>query len=403
MIPPMSRRTLLAAAAAAPIGSALGRRRQQKASIAVIGAGAFGGWTALHLLRRGVRVTLLDAWGPGNSRASSGGETRIIRANYGADAVYVRFVARALQLWREHEQQWQRGVFHPIGCIWMVGNDDTSEKAAVPLMRSAGLTIDELSREDASRKYPQVNFERVTRVIYERDAGYLTARLACQAVLETFLKEGGEYRQVGVTPGAFGGGRMDGLKLSDGSSLTADQYVFACGPWLPSLFPDVIGPHLAPTRQEVFFFGTDAGDLRFFETQLPTWIDNTGHRFYGIPGNQYRGFKIADDTRGPRFDPTSGERIASAEGIRAAREYLAMRFPQLKSPPLLESRVCQYENSSDEHFIIDHHPLAERVWLVGGGSGHGFKHGPALGEWVSKLVLGDVAVDPFFALSRFKE
>src|SRR3954471_17951837 len=87
--------------------------------VAVIGAGAFGGWTALHLLRRGARVTLLDAWGPGNARASSGGETRVIRATYGPDRIYVQMVARSLQLWRENETRWRKPLYHRTGVLWM--------------------------------------------------------------------------------------------------------------------------------------------------------------------------------------------------------------------------------------------------------------------------------------------
>ena len=107
--------------------------------MAVVGAGAFGGWTALYLLRRGARVTLLDAWGPGNSRASSGGETRIIRATYGPDRVYVQLVARALELWREHDQRWKTRLYRHTGFIRMPGQDDSYERQALPLLREAGL------------------------------------------------------------------------------------------------------------------------------------------------------------------------------------------------------------------------------------------------------------------------
>jgi glycine/D-amino acid oxidase-like deaminating enzyme len=158
---------------------------------------------------------------------------------------------------------------------------------------------------------------------------------------------------------------------------------------------------IRPTRQEVFFFGTPPGDARFSEDVLPVWIDHGDRLMYGIPGNQWRGFKVADDTRGAPFDPTSGERVVSAEGLRSAREFLGFRFPVLKDAPLLESRVCQYENSPDEHFIADHHPQSGSVWIVGGGSGHGFKHGPALGELVAGNVLEKTPLEPFFSLSRF--
>ncbi|PYO97457.1 MAG: hypothetical protein DMD60_06875 [Gemmatimonadetes bacterium] len=370
--------------------------------VVVVGAGAFGGWTALHLLRRGARVTLVDAWGPGNSRASSGGETRVIRGTYGPRAIYTHLTARALQLWKENERRWHRQLYHPIGVLWLVENDEAYEKAALPLLKEAGLAFEELSGAETARRYPQINCEQVRWAIFENDAGYLTARRACAAVLEGFLAEGGEYRQLAAEPGPqVAGAELRGIKLSDGTTLAADAFVFACGPWLGRLFPDVIGDRVRATRQEVFFFGTPPGDQRFTEQALPVWADHGRGFIYGIPGNEWRGFKVADDTRGPPFDPTTGERLPTPAVLQSAREYLAFRFPGLKDAPLVEARVCQYENSPDEHFIVDRHPATANLWLVGGGSGHGFKHGPAVGELVAKLVLTGEAAPPEFRLSRF--
>lgn len=372
--------------------------------VVVVGAGAFGGWTALYLLRRGARVTLLDAWGPGNARASSGGETRVIRATYGPRAIYTRMAARALTLWKEHEQRWQRRLYHGIGVLWLVESDEQYEQAALPVLRDARIAFEELTGAEVTRRYPQISCERVRWAIFEKDGGYLTARRACAAVLDGFLAEGGAYRQLAVQPlpqELLRGGELRGVTLSDGTTLTADRFVFACGPWLGSLFPDAIGDRVRATRQEVFFFGTAPGDRRFTEEALPVWADHGTRFMYGIPGNEWRGFKVADDTRGPAFDPTSGERLPGEEALRTARDYLAFRFPGLKGAPLLEARVCQYENSPDEHLIIDRHPEAGNAWLVGGGSGHGFKHGPAVGELVAGLVLKDGAPDEHFKLSRF--
>ena len=174
------------------------------------------------------------------------------------------------------------------------------------------------------------------------------------------------------------------------------------------LFPDVIGDKIRVTKQDVFFFGTPAGDARFSEKRLPVWADHRERFIYGIPGslgseNQGRGFKIADDSRGPEFDPTTGERVVSAEGLKIVREYLGFRFPAMKDAPLIETQVCQYENTPDNHFIIDRHPAADHVWLVGGGSGHGFKHGPALGEMLAGLVMEGRDADPLLRLRRFRK
>lgn len=402
-------RTLLTAAAglllpspgqgAPPAGApAIGRRVLR---VAVVGAGAFGGWTALHLRRRGVTVTLFDAWGPGNSRASSGGETRVIRATYGPDRIYVDLAVRSLALWRENEERWGRRLLRRTGVLWMAGEDDTYERASLPHLKKAGVAVEEMSRGDAARRWPQVNFEGVHRVLFEKDGGYLLARQSCREVVDRFVAAGGVYRPVAAVPEPPRSGTMRRLNLSDGSTQEADAFVFACGPWLAAVFPDLLGRRIEPSRQEVHYFGTPPGDRRFSDDRFPVWIDNGARLFYGIPGNEHRGFKIADDTRGPAFDPTSGDRTPTRAGIRAARAYLAWRFPGLKDAPLLESRVCQYENSPDGHFIVDRHPGARNVWIAGGGSGHGFKHGPALGERLARLVMHEADVDPFFALSRF--
>jgi glycine/D-amino acid oxidase-like deaminating enzyme len=194
---------------------------------------------------------------------------------------------------------------------------------------------------------------------------------------------------------------MRSLRLAATSAIDADAFVFACGPWLGQVFSDVLGSKIRPTRQEVFFFGTPPGD-RFGDTQLPVWIEHGAHLFYGIPGNRYRGFKVADDTQGAVVDPTTMERIPSAAAVADARALLARRFPELKSAPLVEARVCQYENSPDSNFIIDRHPSLSNVWIAGGGSGHGFKFGPALGERIAAVVLGERRPDPLFTLARFK-
>ena len=162
-----------------------------------------------------------------------------------------------------------------------------------------------------------------------------------------------------------------------------------------------IGNLVQATKQDVFFFGTPAGDDRFSTEHLPVWADHLGRFRYGIPGRDRRGFKIADDTRGPVFDPTNDERVVDPETLKDIRDYIAFRFPALKRAPLIETRVCQYEQTPDSHFIIDRHPANENMWMVGGGSGHGFKHGPAVGEMMAELILKNREPEAMWRLGRF--
>jgi sarcosine oxidase len=320
-----------------------------------------------------------------------------MRGTYGADQPYTKMAAHAMQLWKEHERRWNCRLFRRNGVLWMAtAGDDQYERASLPLLREAGIKFEELSSVEMGKRWPQINFQDVRWGIYEPDSGFLSARTACQAVVNGFVAEGGEYKQAAVVPNRLESEYRDGLKLSDGTKITVDQYVFACGPWLGNMFPETIGDLIQPTKQDVFFFGTPGGDDRFSEAKLPVWADHRDRFIYGIPAGNGRSFKIADDTRGPTFDPTSGERIASAETLEMIREYLGFRFPAMKDAPLVETQVCQYENTPDNHFIIDRHPQAENVWIVGGGSGHGFKHGPAVGEMVAKLVTGEIDISPHF-------
>jgi glycine/D-amino acid oxidase-like deaminating enzyme len=377
---------------------------KSKPHIAVIGAGSFGGWTALHLQERGARVTLLDAWGPGNSRASSGGETRVMRGTYGPDQPYTEMAARALKLWSKYERRWKREFLHRAGVLWMAsGSDDAFERGSVKALRMAKIKFHELSAAQMKKLWPQINFKGIEWGIFEPKCGYLDARASCQAAVEAVVAAGGRYRQAAVLADGLESGPLGSLALSDGSRVKADCYVFACGPWLGKLFPQTVGDLVQATKQDIFFFGTPAGDDRFSDAHLPVWGDHRGRFRYGIPGSDRRGFKIADDTRGPAFDPTNGERVVNSETLRDIREYVAFRFPALKNAPLIETRVCQYEQTPDSHFIVDRHPANENVWLVGGGSGHGFKHGPAIGEMMAELILKDREPEAIWRLERFKK
>ncbi len=360
-------------------------------TVTVIGAGAFGGWTALHLLRAGCRVTLVDAWGPGHSRASSGDETRVIRGSYGPNEIYTQMVARAIPIWQESQRRWGVKLFQQNGALWMAGTpgNDSYEKSSLENIRRAGMPCEKISAAEGKRHWPQMNWDGIEWAVHETGAGHLFARRACQAVMEGFVAENGAYRTEAVDAAAV-------LR-----SPVSDRYVFACGPWLGQMFPDVLGKLITATRQEIFYFGTAAGDARFTEERFPTWVDNSPARYYGIPGNQWRGFKVAEDVAGTAFDPTNGDRRITESGLGRARAYLARRFPALKDAPLTESRVCQYEMSPDGDLIIDRLPGFEHVWIAGGGSGHGFKLGPAVGDMVAKQVLGQAPVEPRFALARF--
>ncbi len=367
--------------------------------VAVIGAGVFGGWVALFLLRQQYKVTLLDAWGPGNSRSSSGDETRVIRSTYGANEFYFNLNVRALELWKEHEQRWKRKLFQNKGVLWMCYHEHTPVvDDSIPFAQKHNMAYEKLSVDELQRRYPILNTTDLSHAYFDPFGGCLKAREACLAVQKAVVDEGGTFRQATVRPGALHGNRMEKACLSSGETIKADAFIFACGSWLGTLFPEILNDVITCSKQEVYYFGVPDGKAEPYEN-FPVWVDVDGRDFYyGIPGNNYRGFKIGVDKRGASFHPTTGERTFSPEVLTQARQFIAHRFPGLADAPLLENRVCPYENSPDGNFLFDHHPQASNLFFLGGGSGHGFKHGPALGELIVHCLNGLIPVPGDFLL-----
>ncbi|MEO8061137.1 MAG: FAD-dependent oxidoreductase [Pseudomonadota bacterium] len=370
----------------------------------VIGAGVFGAWTAWHLRKAGQRVLLLDAFGAAHARASSGGESRLTRGSYGADEVYTRFAFDSLPQWKWLSDLSGLPILHQIGVLFFFQKREAYVDQSLEVHRRLKLPTVELDRAALEQRYPQVSWKDIEVGLLEPEFGVLMARRAVQMLVTQFVKAGGEYA-VGAVKPPDASKPLSSITLADGSAVSATNYVFACGPWLPKLFAHLLGPRIFPTRQEVFYFGTPAGDARFAGGALPGWADfNNGDIFYGMPDLEGRGFKIANDKHGPPIDPDRGDRVASPGSLADARAYLAKRFPALAGAQLNEERVCQYENSSNGDLLIDRHPAASNVLLVGAGSGHGFKHGPEVGRYAAELVTGKLkTVEPRFSLSTKAE
>jgi glycine/D-amino acid oxidase-like deaminating enzyme len=282
----------------------------------------------------------------------------------------------------------------------MAGGDDPYLAATEATLKRTGVSFDRLSRDELAKRWPQFCFDGIEWSLFEPDSGILMARRAVMAVAKDAIAHGVEYRFGAVLPlsSAAGRKRLASISMASGESVTAETFIFCCGPWLPKVFPDLLAERMFISRQEVFFFGTAPGETAFRQPQCPTWLEMSAG-IYGMPNIGGRGFKVAIDTHGPRFDPETGDRTPTAEGLAMARLYVARRFPALASAPLLEARVCQYENTSNGDFLIDRHPEYENVWMVGGGSGHGFKHGPAVGEYVAGVIAGRRTPEPRFRLA----
>jgi sarcosine oxidase len=405
----LSRRALLltgagAAVAASGPGRLLASTQRRSWDSVVVGAGVFGAWTARRLLDAGQRVLLLDAWGPAHARASSGGESRMTRGSYGADEVYTRMALESLAEWRALSARAGLPIFHQTGVLFFFPENDPFLGQTMTVHRRLGLPTELLEADELRRRFPQIDFTGIAAGVYEPQFGALMARRAVQTLVAEFVRDGGSYEQA-VIPPIAPHDDPSSLMTADGVAIPASRIVFACGPWLGKMFPDLLGRRIFPTRQEVFFFAPEAGDTRYAVGQLPGWADfNGGDMYYGFPDLEGRGFKIAHDAHGPPIDPDTGDRTLTPDMLATVRAFMTRRFPDLAERPLSEARVCQYENSSNGDFLIDRHPAHENVVLVGAGSGHGFKHGPAVGRYAADLLLGTLTTpEPRFSLATKAE
>lgn len=364
--------------------------------VVVVGAGAFGTWTAHHLVDAGAQVTLVDAYGPGNSRSSSGDETRIVRCGYGADAVYSEMARRSLPQWAALDERTgsRDRLWHPCGVLWMAAGDDPYTTVTRRVLASGGFAFEVLDRAAIGTRYPEIDAGELEVAILEPACGIVLARRSVRVLAQDLERRGVRVQRAQIVKPV---GRVTGAQTVDGSRIAADRVVFACGPWLPKVFPELLAGRIRPTRQVVVFLGTAAGDTRFQAARWPAWIDFPSG-IYGTPDVDGRGVKVGIDAHGPSIDPDDDDRVADATSIAIARDWLARRIPALTAAPVLETRVCQYENTATGDFLIDRHPEYANVWIVGGGSGHGFKHGPAVGEIVARAVLRDEPVERRFAL-----
>jgi monomeric sarcosine oxidase len=360
--------------------------------VVVVGAGVFGTWTAHHLVSAGCGVTLVDAYGPANPRASSSDQSRILRCGYGADEIYSAFARRSVEQWRALQERASVPIWHPCGVLLLADAGDPYAIATRHTLEHGGYAIEVLAPSLLRNRYPHLEASDVSMALLEPDCGVLMARRAVRA-LAAELERSGVRLMRGKAVVAANSGRLRAIGLAGGGEITGDAFVFACGPWLPSVLAPSLARLIRPTRQTVVYFGTPAGDDRFGRAHTPAWIDRPSGIF-GIPELEDAGLKVGIDEHGPPIDPDTDDRTPAPDTIARARAWVERRFPAMKGAPVIGTRICQYENTSNGDLLIDRHPDYDNVWVVGGGSGHGFKHGPVVGELAASLVLTGAQTHP---------
>ncbi len=368
--------------------------------VVVVGAGAFGGWTALNLQEMGARVTLVDLYGPGNSRSTSGDETRGVRTSYGGRDLWTSWAARSIERWKAFDAEFAGSMggelFFTTGDLIFRDTELGMIEQVRETWDAAGVPYENLTPDEVRHRWPQVNIEGITHVLHEPGAGVVRARAATQRVAALFRMRGGEILTGRAAPGRRDGDRLLDLTLDgdEGRRITAEHFVFALGPWFASTFQEVLAGFFRIPMGDVMYYGTPPGDESFSFPNLPSW------NFPGVTGwpslpPDHRGFRVRAGGRPGGEDPDTSDRWVRPEALERPRQILAERFPALAEQPLVETRACHYESNLTREWLIDLHPDYRNLWLAGGGNAEGFKFGPTVGELVACRVLGD---DRFAAL-----
>jgi len=358
--------------------------------VVVVGAGIFGVWTALRLQEAGARVTLVDLYGPGNSRSTSGDETRGIRTSYPGRELWTSWAHRAIQRWHAFDDEWAEAmggrVFFETGDLILRREGDPFIRGVREIWDQTGVPYEVLAMDEVRRRWPQIEPEGMEEALFEPGAGVARSRAACQRVAQVFLRKGGALRIAAAAPGIARGGRMTELTLDGGADrLGGDLFVFALGPWFPKAFPELMGERIRIPMGHVYYLGTPPGDPRFAHPHLPSWNIPGVTGWASLPPD-HRGFRIRTGGRAGE-DPDTSVRWIPEEFLEQPRRILETHFPALADQPIVETRACHYESSSTRDWIIDRHPEWENVWLAGGGSAEGFKFGPVLGDLIAGRVL----------------
>ncbi|MGV9773279.1 NAD(P)/FAD-dependent oxidoreductase [Streptosporangium sp. NPDC003464] len=380
-------------------------------SVIVVGAGIWGTSLALRLAESGWRVTLVEQYQPGHLRQASAGETRLLRASHGSDDWYARMARRARELWRGLGERVGEELYAETGMLWFARREQGWERTSAAVLERLDIPHELWDPARAGTLFPDFRGDDLEFVLWEPQAGVVRARRATQVTARLARAAGvtvvrGRAEPYGAEPydvvvprgpepygTAFQGwaepdGGPGGPAVRIGEEvLRADRVVWACGAWLPRLFPGTAD--LRVTKQDTVHFAVESG------WDTPAWVDYDGS-VYGHGDVDGLGMKVTSDAEGGPYDPETGERRISPSSEEASRAYLRRRFPGLAGAPVLFSQVCQYTLTPDAEWVLAE--WQDGVWLLGGDSGHGFKHAPALAEYVAEILDGGREPEPRFGL-----
>jgi sarcosine oxidase len=347
---------------------------------AIVGLGVSGAAITRELARRGWRVTAFDRHAPPHSLGSSHGHSRIIRAAYFEDPLYVPLVLRAFELWTQLEALSGTALFKSTGVLNIGPPDCELLRGTLASVQTHGLPHEYLDAAALRACFPAFTPPQECVALLERRGGMLAAESCVSALLQDAERHGAEIHCHETVHEWTAG--TDGVRVrTTGGTTHCGSLVIAAGPWLPELLgAEWTGPRLEVERQVIALFSPRDAHAHTSADECPIalWEYEPGRWFYTLP-DAGQGVKAAFHHEGGITDPHSVERSVSDDEVATIRAHLASFLPAAAGE-LRETSVCLYTNSPDGHFLIDAHPQAAHTFIVSACSGHGFKFAPAIAE-----------------------
>jgi sarcosine oxidase len=379
----------------------------QSYEVAVVGLGAYGAATLMHLAKMGVRVVGIDQFSPPHEMGSSHGETRITRESIGEGGEYIQCVQRSHELWREIETAAHVSILSRCGGIIM----DTDPAAVMHGVTGFARTTAELARKhniphevltgrEAKPRFPGFALDDDALVYYEPGAGFICPEVAIEAQLRLAESNGAvvvkenPVLQLERLPG--GGVRI----LTPRGEIEAGACLLTAGAWTRKFLPQKARSTLTVTRQVLHWLPIRRGSYQLNLSPIFIWSFGEGcdGHLYGFPSIDQATVKIATEVFTEVASPDDVERsVTVAEQERFYEHHIVGRFPEVSGPPV-RSKVCLYTTVPEARFIIERHPEISECLVASCCSGHGFKHSAGVGEALAATLRG---VRPRIDLSVF--
>ena len=369
--------------------------------IQIIGAGIFGLTAAISLKKRGYKVRVVHDGSIPHHLAASTDISKAVRMEYGSDEFYFKMAEKSIHGWHNWNELFGTKLYHEVGFLMLCRKkletlEQDFEYSSYKMLSRHGYHPSRIDQTTLKADYPALKAESFQEAVFNPVAGYAEASKTVNTLAEFAESLGVQFNDHSeVIDLVQTNGRVTGVKTQNGKVFHADHTVIASGAFSPDLVPD-LKPWIKATAHPVFWLKPRnpkplmVPSLSVFTAD----ISNTG--WYGFPYLREPGvFKIAKHSAGEELDPMESDRRVTDAEVNDMRKFLNMYFPDVASSPLINTRKCLYTDTLDGHFLIDRHPRLEQLTLATGGSGHGFKMAPVLGDLIANAVETGERVERF--------